>query len=121
VVGSGQDYVGALLFPDFGRLQEWAQRRGLTGPRLTEAPEVRELFASELEKINPLVEVKYQRIRRAVLADRELSLERGELTPSAKIVRQRVCDSFARDIRELFADEPANCVIQIKERQLQGA
>ena len=40
MAGSGQDFVGALICPDFSRLREWAQRKGIDGERLTEQPAV---------------------------------------------------------------------------------
>jgi long-chain acyl-CoA synthetase len=119
VVGSGQDYVGALICPDFGRLREWAERKGVPDDRLTEHPAVRELYAAELARINPLIEVKYQRIKRAVLGDHVPSLERGEVTPSGKIVRRRVCDVYKHELEELFKPHPADCVVQITEEQFQ--
>jgi long-subunit acyl-CoA synthetase (AMP-forming) len=119
VVGSGQDFVGALICPDFGRLSEWAEGRGLSGERLIELPEVRELYASEIERINPMIEIKFQRIKRAVLADRAPLLEQDEVTPSGKIVRQRVCESFKHQIDELFKPEPGPSVIPVTQRQLQ--
>lgn len=118
-LGSGRDFVGALIFPDRARLREWAQRNGIEGKSLLEHPDVRELFAAEIERINPMIEVKYQRIKRAVLVDRDLSLERGELTPSGKICRTRVCDGCKREIEMLFAEEPGGSVIVIEQPQQQ--
>ncbi|MHC4101724.1 MAG: AMP-binding protein [Planctomycetota bacterium] len=119
VIGSGRDFVGALICPDFGRLRAWAERKGVSGDRLTEQPAVRELYAAELARINPLIEVKYQRIKRAVLGDHVPSLERGEVTPSGKIVRRRVCDIYKHELEELFKPQPADCVVQITEEQFQ--
>lgn len=120
VVGSGKDYVSTLVFPDFARLQAWADEQGLHAPVLTADPTIRELFASEVARINPSIEVKYQRVRRLILAGREPSLERGELTPSTKIVRQRVFDSFKHEIEELFKSAPSDMVIEIQEQPLAG-
>jgi len=112
-VGSGRDCVGALIFPDRSRLAEWAARHGLSGERLLDDARVRELYAAELERVNPLIEIKYQRIRRAVLAEHDLSLERGELTPSGKIVRQKVLDSYRHKIDALFDPCPGVDVIEV--------
>jgi long-subunit acyl-CoA synthetase (AMP-forming) len=91
----------------------------VSGDRLTDQPAVRELFAAELARINPLIEVKYQRIKRAVLGDHVPSLERGEVTPSGKIVRRRVCDIYKNELAELFKPQPADCVVQTTEEQFQ--
>jgi long-chain acyl-CoA synthetase len=124
VVGSGRDFVGALICPDFAKLGEWARSHGVdkeNAEQLIEHPAVHELYASELERINPSIEVKYQRIRRAVLADRAPSLEHGELTPSAKVIRQRVCDNYRHKLDELFKPQATECVVQVTEPQLQEA
>ncbi len=109
-----------MVFPDFARLQGWADEQGIHAPVLTADPIIRELFASEVARINPQIEVKYQRVKRVILAGREPSLERGELTPSTKIVRQRVFDSFKHEIEELFKATPSDLVIEIQEQPLAG-
>jgi long-chain acyl-CoA synthetase len=121
VVGSGRDHVGAVIFPDFGKLRRWAQERRLPadGP-LTEHAEVLELFAGELERVNPLIDPKYQRVRRAVLAPREPTLERGELTPSSKVVRKAVLEAFKGEVESMFEPHPGAGVIEVREPHLQG-
>jgi long-subunit acyl-CoA synthetase (AMP-forming) len=118
VLGSGKDYVAALIYPDFSRLRSWADERGFTSTVLTDHPAVRELFAEEIERVNPRIEVKYQRIKRVIIASREPSLERGELTPSSKIVRPRVFDSFKHEIDQLFEPEPSAIVVEVGEGQV---
>ncbi len=119
VVGSGQDYVAALIYPDLPRLREWAGEHGVPESSLGDSDAVRELYRTELDRINRMIDVKYHRIGRAVLATSQPSLERGELTPSAKIVRERVCDTNRREIDALFKPERPACVIQVLDRQLQ--
>lgn len=124
VVGSGKDFVGALIYPNFTRLREWAVDNNVTCEPLTDSDEIRKLFISELERINPKIQIKYQRIQRAILAQKEPSLERGELTPSSKLVRQKVCDTYKRELEMLFTAEPPDMVIQVNQQQtqqLQGA
>ncbi len=120
-IGSGRDHVGVLIFPDFARLRQWAREQGISdGGRLTDQPAVRELFMAELERVNPLIEPKYQRVRRAVLAERDPSLERGELTPSSKIVRKAVLEAFKARVEAMFEPRPGEGVIEAREAQLQG-
>lgn len=119
VVGSGKDYVGALIYPDFARLRQWARENGLAENNLTEHPRVHELYASEIERINNLIEPKYTRVRRAILSDREPSLERGELTPSAKIIRKAVVEAYKESLASLFDSNVAAGVIEVPELQLQ--
>ncbi len=121
VVGNGKDYVGALIYPDFARLREWAEQHGVAEEPLTEQPAVRELYASELQRLNALIDVKFQRIKRAILADRDPSLEQGELTPTAKVVRQRVCDVNKHQLDGMFELNPPDSVMEILEPQRTAA
>ncbi len=119
VLGSGRDFVAALIYPNFGRLHDWAEHRGIDQDGLLEHPAVHELYADELERINPRIEVKYQRVRRAVLADREPSLEHGELTPSGKLVRKSVAETYRKKLDALFSPEPSEDVIVVPHGELQ--
>ena len=114
-LGSGEDYVSVLIYPDFGSLQTWAAEHNVAPDDLLSAPAVRELYAAELERINPLIEIKYERVRRAVLADRSPSLENGELTPSGKLVRKAVLDNFESKVEGLLARLPSAEVIKIPQ------
>ncbi|MHC5111222.1 MAG: AMP-binding protein [Planctomycetota bacterium] len=115
--GSGKDHVCALIYPDFNKLRRWAEKHGLADDDLTNHPRVRELYAAELGRINPMITVKYQRVHRAIVADRELSLEAGELTPSGKIARRSVFNNNKRAIESLFAAKPTGDVIEVGELQ----
>jgi long-chain acyl-CoA synthetase len=115
VLGSGKDYVGALIYPDFSRLCEWAAHRNMPLEGLTDHSAVHDLYGSEIERINLLIEVKFHRVRRAVLADREPTLASGELTPSAKLVRQAVLNNYQKRIAALFAAEPSQDVIEVPQ------
>jgi long-subunit acyl-CoA synthetase (AMP-forming) len=123
-LGSGRDYVAALIFPDRARLLEWAAAQRFECPdfeSLLEHPSVRELFVDEIARVNPLIEVKYHRVKRFVLVGRELSLERGEVTPSGKVCRERVCDGSRREIEGLFESVPGDSVIEIAAAEPQLA
>jgi long-subunit acyl-CoA synthetase (AMP-forming) len=114
-LGSGKDYVGVLIYPDFGALRTWAAKYNLPAENLPGNPEVRRLYATELQRINPLVEIKYERVQRAVLADRGPSLDNGELTPSGKLVRKRVLENFKDKVEALFAAHPPAEIIPVEQ------
>ncbi|MHC4610419.1 MAG: AMP-dependent synthetase/ligase, partial [Planctomycetota bacterium] len=118
-IGSGRDFVGALVYPDPGRLGEWATEQGLSSDGLLHDPAVRELYAAEFERLNPMIEIKYQRIRRAILADRQPSLAKGELTPSGKIVRKVVLEQYRHQVEDLFGAHPSDEVITVQQPELQ--
>ena len=61
-----------------------------------------------------MIEVKYQRVHRAVLADHEPTLDNGELTPSGKLMRKTVLNNFKNRVDLLFATQPSADVIQVQ-------
>ncbi|HUU83327.1 MAG TPA: AMP-binding protein [Phycisphaerae bacterium] len=114
VLGAGKDYIGILIYPDLSNLRIWATEHGVAPEEMFESPAVRELYASEVQRINSLIDVKYQRVRRAVLADRAPSMDNGELTPSGKLVRKAVLSNFQEKIEGLFAPQPLREIIEIQ-------
>jgi long-subunit acyl-CoA synthetase (AMP-forming) len=121
IVGSGQDYVGVILFPSQQNISAWLKENNLPlDSQLSCVPALRDLFARELERINAVIEVKYQRPVRAIIADNQLSLERGELTPSGKVVRVTVMGLYEDQIHDMFATNPSERVIRIAKHQMQG-
>ncbi|MFH0983596.1 MAG: AMP-binding protein [Planctomycetota bacterium] len=113
-LGSGKDYVGILIYPDFAQLRAWAAEQHVDPANLIHDPAVRNLYASEVRRINPLIEIKYERVRRAILAGRAPSLDNGELTPSGKVVRKAVLSNFKNEIDALFAPWPSEEVIEVQ-------
>ncbi len=112
-VGSGKDYVGVLIYPNWGRLRRWAAEQHLESEALARCPAVRELYADELRRISVLMPVKYERPRRAVLAEREPTLDTGELTSSGKLVRKVVLNNYRKELDALFAPCPPAEVIEV--------
>jgi len=117
--GSGKDYVGALIYPDLSQLREWLEQHDIKSGSPTDHPAVRELFASEIARVNPMIDVKYQRVRRAVLADREPSLVNGELTATGKLVRKVALHNHRHNIEDLFSPSPSEEVIVVQQPELQ--
>lgn len=118
VVGNGRDYVGALIFPAMGLLRQWADQKGVSADNLVESSVVKDLFAEELARINPSIEVKYQRVSRAVLVGEEPSLANGELTPSGKVVRRAVMDHHTDKLDKLFSSQDDSDVVVVEDAQL---
>jgi long-subunit acyl-CoA synthetase (AMP-forming) len=119
-LGGGENCVAALIYPDMSRLREWATEQGLPTDGLTEHAAVRELFTAQIASVNAEIEVKYQRVRRAVLIDDEPTLANSELTPSGKLVRSAVIDHHKDTVAAVFATMPGQDIIEIdKQRELQ--
>jgi long-chain acyl-CoA synthetase len=104
VVGEGRPFVGALLALDGDQLGAWARRRGRT-LGIAEAaadPEVLAELQQAVDAANASVS-RAESIRRFMVLPRELTLEDGDLTPSLKLRRQRLVESFPQELEDLYS------------------
>ncbi len=120
VLGSGEDFVSALIYPDMVELAAWAKEQRVEQKELLTHPGVRALLTQEVERLNELIEVKFHRIQRFVLTDRTPTLVNGELTSSGKMVRKTVIANHKHLLDDMFSNEPGEDVIVIRKQQLQG-
>ena len=105
VVGSGHDYVTALLYPNRRALEEWCREQGLAISNELDhgsVSDIRRLFAKEVDRINQEIAGRYQRIRKFIIISRALSLEAGELTPTSKVVRHKVIENNRELIEAVY-------------------
>ncbi len=101
-VGLGEEFVGALVFPNVRALRAWGETNGRTWPdleALARDPAVHRLIGDEIAANMRQIEKKYQRVKAFAVVPRELSIDAGELTPTMKVVRRRVLDRY-RDLVE---------------------
>ncbi|MDN5698417.1 MAG: long-chain fatty acid--CoA ligase, partial [Rubrobacter sp.] len=101
LVGDGRKYVSALIVPDYD-----AVRRTLG------VEDANESLAAE-ESVRALIEADsqaatagfaaYERPKRFVLLARELSQERGELTPTLKVKMNAVQERYGDQVESLYA------------------
>ena len=104
-VGAGESFVGALLFPNFRALRDWAFRCG----RVMDSPEafardqeVQHLLRAEIARHAADLPQKYLTVKAAAVIPAELTLEAGQLTPSMKVVRHKVMEDFAPWVDALY-------------------
>jgi len=103
VFGEARNFCVALIALDPDAVSGWAAERGLSGKsyaELVKLPEVQALVDEYVKKLNSELN-RWETIKKWVLLDHELSVERGELTPSLKVKRsvveernKEVLDSF---------------------------
>jgi len=103
VFGEARNFCVALIALDPDAVSGWAAERGLSGnsyAELVKLPEVQALVDEYVKKLNSELN-RWETIKKWALLDHELSVERGELTPSLKVKRsvveernKEVLDSF---------------------------
>jgi long-chain acyl-CoA synthetase len=106
VLGDGRNFISALVVPNFPALRRWAQDKSIpfdSDSDLAARPEVQGKVMDRVERINAQFS-KFERIRKIVLLDRELTCESGLLTPSLKVRRRAVSLAFAAEIDALYGE-----------------
>ena len=109
LLGDRRPYVVALIVPEFGALEAEANSRGWSSSgrdELVRRPEVRAIYAAEIERLNADL-AQFERVKRFDLLSRELSQDQGEITPSLKVKRRVVAQKFSDQIERLYSGGPA--------------
>ncbi len=106
MLGDRRPYPIVLIVPNFQQLEQWAVKNGIpAGDRVQLAadPRVRAMFEAEVAR--KTVELaRFERPKKVLPLERELSLERQEVTPSLKVRRRIVEEHFRDRIEALYAE-----------------
>lgn len=105
VFGNERNYCVALVTLDPDAIADWAKENGLEGKSYAEivsAPQTREMVSGYVDEVNSQLN-RWETIKKFELLDHDLTVESGELTPSMKVKRNVVEQSYARVIDELYA------------------
>jgi len=109
MLGDRRPYCVALIVPNFANLEAEAKVHGWpAGSRreLLASPGVRSLYQGLIDELNAGL-APFETIKRFELLDRELSAEAGELTPTLKVRRRIVSQTFAELIEGMYAGAAA--------------
>lgn len=103
VFGDDMEYLAALVVPDFENLKHFAEAKGLDighNEDLVEHPAVREMFKSEIDRVNRSLP-DFEKIKRFKVMSDRWTQETGELTPSLKVKRRVIREKFGDAMRQL--------------------
>lgn len=107
VVGKDRPYIAAMIIMDMGNMGKWAENRKLTFTTFTDLsqkPEVYELIASEIERINRSLP-KIAWVKRFVMMYKELDADDDEMTRTRKLRRGFVAERYANLIEALYGPQ----------------
>ena len=95
VYGDKEKYISALLVPDFMELKKYAEINNIQLElfELLENEIVLEMFKEEVKRYLDHFPDN-EKVKNFVLADREFSEEKEELTPTLKLRRKKILDNF---------------------------
>ena len=104
VYGEGKPYCVALVSLDADGLKDWAAANGLGDKSFGEVArdaKTREAVEGYVEELNKHLN-RWEQVKRFTVIDRELTVENGDLTPSLKLKRKVVVDSYHDKIDALY-------------------
>ncbi|HEV7223091.1 MAG TPA: AMP-dependent synthetase/ligase, partial [Pirellulales bacterium] len=104
VLGDARNYLAALIVPNVDALKAELERRkiAISSPAgIYEHPDALALYQARIDERLSGVS-HYEQVRKFVLLDRPLSVERGEMTLTLKLRRQAIQQNFAEAIEKLY-------------------
>ncbi len=110
LIGNGRKFPAALIVPDWESIESYAQLKGIkwqTHAELCIHPRIIDLFERQIAALTPNL-AQYERIKKLALLEHELTIERGELTPTLKIKRRVIDEKYRDVIDRLYEEAPAN-------------
>jgi len=108
-LGNQRDFIASMLCIDYPNVGKWAESRRLSYTTYTDLaakPEVLELLAKEVEKVNATLP-ETTRVKRFVPLYKELDADDDELTRTRKVRRAFVGERYKHVIEGMYAGESA--------------
>lgn len=107
VIGDGRHFLSALIQVDYETVGKWAQGQSLaytTYTSLAGLPEVRDLVAIEVNRVNGLF-ARVENVREFRILEKELDHDDGELTATQKVRRSTIEKKFSKEILSIYGKE----------------
>lgn len=107
VVGEAQNYMAAIIVPDFEVVEQWAKEQGLSfnnNEELIELEEVKDIYKKELRTFSKEL-ASHEKVRDFRLLAHEFTVETGEITPTLKVKRRVIEDKYGHLIQDIFKDD----------------
>jgi long-chain acyl-CoA synthetase len=104
VIGQARNFCTMLITLDPDAIVGWAAGGPLAGKSYAEvsaATETEEMVGGYVKELNARLN-RWETIKKFTLLERDLSIEDGELTPSMKVKRRIVEQSFAGNIDKMY-------------------
>ncbi|MFA6146818.1 MAG: AMP-binding protein [bacterium] len=108
-LGNQRDFIASMICIDYPNVGKWAESRRLSYTTYTDLaakPEVLELLAKEVEKVNETLP-ETTRVKRFVPLYKELDADDDELTRTRKVRRAFVGERYKHVIEGMYAGEDA--------------
>ena len=119
-LGNERDFIASMICIDYPNVGKWAENRRINYTTYTDLagkPEVVDLIAKEIAKVNETLPAT-TRIRKFLLLYKELDADDDELTRTRKVRRAFVGDRYQHVIEEMYAGQtaiPIDAVIKYQD------
>jgi long-chain acyl-CoA synthetase len=104
LVGDNKRFVSALIVPGFSKLRDWAKQHGIeytSNEAIIQNSMVLATFESVVAEYNQLFN-QVEQVKKFTLLPRELTIDKGEMTPKLSIRRKQVLANFEKEIDEMY-------------------
>jgi long-chain acyl-CoA synthetase len=105
LIGDGRPFIVALLAPDPEAVAAWAENRGEDADdleRVVSNPDLEREFSRAVERINEKL-ARFEQIKFFRVLPEPLTVEGGALTPTMKVKRRAVTETYIDLIEEMYA------------------
>ncbi|MEM9860800.1 MAG: long-chain fatty acid--CoA ligase [Myxococcota bacterium] len=101
VIGDRRKYLTAVLTIDPEAGEEWANANSEDGSKLHESAKLRENIQAWVDQMNEKF-ARVEQIKKFTVLHRNFTVEDGELTPTLKVKRRKVNESFGSEIEAMY-------------------
>ncbi len=106
VIGEGQKFAAALIYPNFEHLKLWCGIKGITyttDEEMIKNKDVIMRFRKEIDKYNATLG-DYEQVKKFELIAKEWTIESGEMTASLKPRRSKIMQNYAELVEKIYAE-----------------
>jgi len=106
VHGNERNFVSALVTLDPDAIQGWAEQNGLGGKKYADivtSDAARAMVQGYVDQLNAGLN-RWETIKKFTILDRDLTIEGGEMTPSMKLKRKVVEESYRDALNSMYDD-----------------
>ena len=107
-IGDNKKYISALVVPNFENLKLKAKDLGVSASSnedMCKDKKINEFMRSEIDIVSSDKIAKFEQIKKFVLLPDEFSLEKNQITPTLKLKRKVISQSFETDIKSMYESE----------------
>lgn len=106
VIGEGQKFAAALIYPNFEHLKSWCNIKGIpytTDEEMIQNKDIIMRFRKEIDKYNATLG-DYEQVKKFELIAKEWTIESGEMTASLKPRRSKIMANYADLVEKIYAE-----------------